>query len=323
MEKIAPDPPKPSPNPRILGLSSQSEGTRLDLFLAAQLGLSRAQARRLLERGAVALDGRRLGLSDKGTALGPQGELSVAPFAAPADQQIPPPGSEETPPGVLAQGSGWLALDKPAGMPVHPLVEGETGTLLGHVFSLHPEIHGVGEGGLRSGVVHRLDVDTSGVMLVATAEPAWARIRAGFQEHRVAKRYLALVEGEVEWPADGLELSLALRVARHRPAQVRVATPEEADRGRARVIEQTLRSVEVFSGASLVEVRPRTGFLHQIRASLAHLGHPVVGDVRYGAEPGRGGAGRHMLHAAEIGFEEIVAEATPPPDFHEVLEALR
>ena len=323
MEEVGQEPGQLAPSARILKLSPASAGVRLDLFLAAQLGLSRGQARRLLERGAVSLDARSLALGDKGMPLPGLGRLSVQAFVAPADQRIPAPEKNEIRPSVVAQGPGWLALDKPAGMPVHPLRQDETGTLLGHVAALCPELHGVGEGGLRSGVVHRLDVETSGVILVATESHQWARIRGAFHAHRVAKRYLALVEGDVDWPAEGLALRLPLRVAQHKPARVRVASPEESARGLSREIEQTVRCVEALPGASLVEIEPRTGFLHQIRASLAHLGHPVVGDVRYGAGAGMAGAQRHMLHAAEVGFEEVAGTAPAPDDFRAVLQRLR
>jgi 23S rRNA-/tRNA-specific pseudouridylate synthase len=139
----------------------------------------------------------------------------------------------------------------------------------------------------------------------------------------VAKRYRAIVEGKVDWPAEGLELRLPLRVARHKPALVRVANPEESARGRSREIQQTMRCIETLPGATLVEIEPKTGFLHQIRASLAHLGHPVLGDERYGATAGRAGATRHMLHAAEVRFEEVTGAAPDPEDFCAVLARLR
>jgi len=322
MEEPESQPRERRPGARLLTLGPGAEGVRLDLFLAAELDLSRSQARRLLERGAVSLDGRPLAPGDKGRPLRAEGELRVEAFVAPADQRIPRPGEAEAPPSVLAEGPGWLALAKPPGMPVHPLEEGEKGTLLGHVAALRPEVHGVGEGGLRSGVVHRLDVETSGVILVATEDAQWDRLRGAFREHRVAKRYRALVEGDVQWPGDRLELELPLRVARHKPAFVRVASSEEAARGRSRMIEQTMQKLETLPGASLVEIEPRTGFLHQIRASLAHLDHPVLGDLRYGGTR-RAGAHRHMLHAAEVAFEEVRAAAEDPDDFGSVLARLR
>jgi len=186
---------------------------------------------------------------------------------------------------VLASGLGWLAVDKPAGMPVHPLRDLETGTVLNALVARRPEVQGVGEAGLRSGVVHRLDVDTSGVLLLADQAPAWERLRSAFREHRVQKRYRAIVWGKLEAEC---HLELGLAVVQHRPARVRVvAERDEANRRDLRGvwrIEQRVRPLEVMDGATLVEVRPRTGFLHQIRATLAHLGHPVVGDATYGGE---------------------------------------
>jgi len=317
----------PAGTGRRIALEPDSAGARLDVFLGAELMLSRAQVVRLLERGAVSLDGRRLSRSAKGTPLPEAGELVVEPFRSRgAERALPEIGGAPT---VLAEGDGWLAIDKPAGMPVHPLREDERGTALGHVIGRHPEIHGVGEGGLRSGVVHRLDVDTSGALLFATTEARWRQLRGAFQQHEVAKRYRAIVAGAFAPPGGVLEMELALVVARHRPSLVRPATSEEVARGRARVIRQTLRVVDTLAGATLVEVRPQTGFLHQIRASLAHIGHPVVGDDRYaeGSESAalaveRCGAERHMLHAAEVSWQDVAAAAPDPDDFARCLDRL-
>jgi 23S rRNA pseudouridine1911/1915/1917 synthase len=233
------------------------------------------------------------------------------PILAAAGAPEPEPG---VPLHVLARGEGWIALDKPAGVPVHPLAPGERGTLLNALVARHPEVTGVGEGGLRSGVVHRLDVDTSGVLLFATAELRWLELRDAFRSHRVAKTYRALVEGRL--PGEG-ELVLHLSVLRHRPAWVGVVAPGA---GRSRRTELRWRSLAVFADATLVEVSPRTGFLHQIRASLAHLGHPVLGDVAYGARSGV--APRHLLHASRVVFEEVVAESPDAADFAGVLASL-
>lgn len=311
---------------RTLSLFPERAGDRLDLFLAAELGLSRNQVRRLLDRGAVTLDGRQLGRGDKGLALPGSGELVVEAFRPPAHQRVL--AEAEGDPGapiVLASGPGWLAVDKPAGMPVHPLDEEERGTVLGHVIARHPELHGVGEGGLRSGVVHRLDVETSGALLVATEESAWRRLRGAFQEHRVAKRYRALVTGAFAPEGDELAIEIGLAVARHRPAKVRVVDEADWAHPGVRVVQQRVVVLERFGAATLVEVAPRTGFLHQIRASMAHLGHPLLGDERYGGAEASEGArpGRHMLHAAHVAFEEIEAEAPDPADFVAQLEALR
>ena len=221
---------------------------------------------------------------------------------------------------VLARGPGWLAVDKPAGVAVHPYRADETGTLLNALAARHPELHGVGEGGLRSGVVHRLDLETSGVVLFATEEASWQRLRAAFRERRVQKVYRALVRGQ---PGSG-SLELALVTARHRPALVRVLGAAEAAGARgARRARQSWRTLESFADAALVEVRPETGFLHQIRAMLAHQGAPVLGDRRYGPADVASGAPRHMLHAASVAFEEIRAESPDAPDFAALLARLR
>jgi 23S rRNA pseudouridine1911/1915/1917 synthase len=310
---------------RKISIIPDRAGERLDLFLAAELDLSRNQVRRLLERGAVALDGRRLGRGDKGLALPDRGELQVEAFRPPAHQRVLPEAREDAAaPDVVARGSGWLAVDKPAGMPVHPLREDERGTVLGHLIARHPELHGVGEGGLRSGVVHRLDVETSGVLLVATEESAWRHLREAFQQHRVAKRYRAIVGGELAAPGDGIEIELGLAVARHRPARVRVVAEEEWSHPGVRVVQQRVVTLERLKGATLVEVQPRTGFLHQVRATLAHLGHPLLGDARYGGAPASGAdSGRHMLHAAHVSFEEVDAAAPDAADFAAQLQLLR
>ena len=171
-----------------------AEPGRLDVCLAAALEVSRAEARRLLAGGGVSLDGRPVSERDKGARLEAGAELAVAAFTPPDRRRPrPEPGAELT---ILAEGPGWLAVDKPAGRPVHPFAENESGTVLNAVLARRPEIFGVGEGGLRSGVVHRLDVDTSGVLLFATEARSWRRLRRAFATAAVHKRYRAIVLGE-------------------------------------------------------------------------------------------------------------------------------
>jgi 23S rRNA pseudouridine1911/1915/1917 synthase len=300
---------------RELEVTPAEAGRRLDVFLAERLSLSRTEVRRLLGRGAVALDGRPLGGSAKGMALAAGARVGVAPFSRPDERRALP--DPDAPLVVLASGPGWLALDKPAGVPVHPLREEERGTVLNAVVARHPELHGVGEGGLRSGVVHRLDVDSSGVLLVALEEGAWKRLRAAFQEHRVEKVYRAIVHGRLD-RAGRAEIPLVL--ARHRPARVRVAPP--GARG-ARPAELDWRPLERLAGATLVEVRPRTGFLHQIRVVLSHLGHPILGDRVYAGAEAAARAPRQMLHASALAFEEIRAASPDPADLLAICERLR
>ncbi|MDJ0853357.1 MAG: RluA family pseudouridine synthase [Myxococcota bacterium] len=311
--------------PREFQVSEQDAGRRLDLFLAEKLALSRAQARRLLARGAVRLDGRGLAEAAKGRPVAAGAVVRVAPFEPPGAERVVP--EPDAPLAVIARGAGWLAVDKPAGAPVHPLAADERGTVLGAVLGRHPEAQGVGEGGLRSGVVHRLDVDTSGVLLVATEEAAWQRLRAAFREHRVEKVYRALVAGHLQ-EEGGLRTRLAL--ARHRPARVRVLPDDERQRARSgREVAMSWRPLEHLDGATLVEVRPVTGFLHQIRVVLAHLGFPLLGDRTYAPPAVAAAAPRHLLHASRLRLEaglrldEVEAASPDPPDFAAAVAARR
>jgi 23S rRNA pseudouridine1911/1915/1917 synthase len=305
-------------SPHSLPIRERDRGQRLDRFLAEQLRLSRSQVRRLLARGAVRVAGRDVAENAKGWNLEPGSVVEVAPFARRENERaIEMP---DRPLSVLSEGPGWLAVDKPAGTPVHPLHAEETDTVLNMLITRFPEIHGVGEGGLRSGVVHRLDVDTSGVLLFATREDVWQRLRSAFREHQVEKLYRAIVIGAVE--GEG-RLELALVTARHRPARVRVVSDAERDRARgARIGEMSWRSLRVYEGATLLEVRPKTGFLHQIRVSLAHLGFPVLGDRTYGPPRDPIPVSRQMLHAARADCDEIIATSSDPPDFLAALEQL-
>jgi 23S rRNA pseudouridine1911/1915/1917 synthase len=298
-----------------LPIREEDRGQRLDRFLAEHLRLSRSQVRRLLARGAVRVGGRSVNEDSKGLCLQPGPVVEVTPFARPENQRALP--TPDQPLGVLARGSGWLAVDKPARTPVHPLREDEADTVLNAVIGRFPEIHGVGEGGLRSGVVHRLDVDTSGVLLFATEEEAWQRLRGAFREHLVEKSYRALVIGALEGEGS---LEVGLVTARHRPARVRVVAEAEVERARGvHIGVLRWRSLEVFGDVTLVEVTPKTGFLHQIRVSLAHLGFPVLGDRSYGPACDPIPVARQMLHAARVNWGEVEANSPDPDDFRAAL----
>ncbi len=302
---------------RSFEVSAGEAGARLDVVLAARLGVGRAAVRALLARGAVRLGGQPLGYRDKARAVAAGARVEVGGFAAPDERRARP--EPEAPLVVLASGPGWVAVDKPAGRPVHPLREDEGGTVLNALAARHPELHGVGEGGLRSGVVHRLDVDTSGVLLLATGEAAWERLRAAFREHRVEKRYRALVVGRLAGEG-AVEVDLA--VTRHRPARVAVVGEGEGPvPPGARRAGLRWRALASGAGVTLLEVWPRTGFLHQIRATLASLGHPVCGDRSYGSPDDPSAAARQLLHAAGLRFEEVRAESPDPADLAGALAA--
>ncbi len=296
-----------------LAVDAKALGMRLDRFLAARLAISRARVRHLLETGRVSRSGRAVAAAEKSHSVRLAEQYTIeGPLAARDERPLPSPELSIEP---VAEGEGWLVVDKPPGRAVHPLRPDETGTVLNALVARRPELIGVGEGGLRSGVVHRLDVDTTGALVFASQEPVWQRLRGAFADHRVEKRYLAWVLGRLE-RAGRLDVSLA--ITRHSPARVEVV----AEGGRA--CRQRLTPLRVLDSATLVEVDLETGFLHQIRASLAHLGHPLLGDVAYGGPRRLGSAElpRPLLHAARLAVDEIEVEIEPPPDFAAVEAAL-
>lgn len=295
--------------PRTIDISPESHGQRLDVLLCEELSLSRAQIEWLLESRKVRLDGRIV--TKKGVKLEAGQSIEVEAFVRPEQWSIVP--DPEAPLTVLAQGPGWVVVDKPAGVPVHPLGPDERHTLLNAVAARYPQVQGVGEGGLRSGVVHRLDVETSGCVAVALEEATWSRLRRAFTEHRTEKLYRAIVGGRLR--GEGRE-KVTLQVTQHKPARVRVV---ESAPGLWRC-DLAWRAVESFRDATLLEVKLGTGFLHQIRATLSHMGHPIVGDVLYGA-PAR--TFRVMLHAASLAVEDVRAASADPADFAAMLEHLR
>lgn len=303
---------------RELPVTAPAAGLRLDRFLAAELEVSREQARRLLEAGRVQLNGRPVGAAQKGEALAAGEVVTVRGFHPPGEARAV--ARPDLPLRVLAAGTGWIAVDKPAGLPVHPLREDERDTVLNAVIARYPTIHGIGEGGLRSGVAHRLDVETSGVLLFATDQAVWERLRALFARHKMAKTYRAIVLGALTRAGS---LDLVLRVAQSaRPARVEVVG--EGPAAGTRACGLSWRPLTPLRGATLVEARPVTGFLHQVRVTFAHLGHPLAGDRVYGpgADADPTGATRHMLHAARLAWDDVVVESPDPEDFAALLARL-
>ncbi len=291
-------------------VSGKLVGLRLDLALVDLAGLSRSQAKRALEEGRVTLAGWVMKPKDKGRLLEEGDKLELRGFTADAD--LKPVASELPGLKVLSEGPGWIGVHKPEGAGVHPLTDGEVGTALNHVVMLKPQIVGIGEGGLRSGVVHRLDVETSGVLLFAYEQETWERLRDAFKNRQTQKLYRALVHGKVP-DVGNMRLELDLTVAAHKPARVKVVSEEKRANYKPSDVRRCAMVYSVVGhkgDKTLVEVDLETGFLHQIRVMMAHLGHPVVNDPVYG--PGEE-EGRLMLHAQELIVPEmavhVVSEA--------------
>lgn len=276
---------------RTIVVSRGDAGLRLDVLLARELDVSRGYVRRLLARGLARIEGGR---AAKGTVLRPGDRIEIGPFRHPAEGVRAAEGLEVQ---ILAEGSGYIAIDKPAGLPTHPLDFEETHTALNAVAAIRPEILDVGPGGLQAGVIHRLDTYTSGVLAFATEAEAWQQARAAFDARSVEKRYVARVHGRL---AASVETSLALEQRGDHVVAVDSG-------GRAAVCR--IEPLEPGSESSLVEIRPTTGMRHQIRVTLAHLGHPICGDRLYGSPLD---LGRHLLHATYLSIGRFRARSEPP-----------
>jgi len=244
-----------------------------------------------IAEGRVRVDGRR---AAKGAPV--RAGSRVAVELPPADAPAPQP---DLPLRIVFSDEQMIVADKPAGMPTHPLKPGETGTAANALVARFPELSGVGPAPREGGVVHRLDTDTSGLLLAARTPAAHATLRAQFAARTVEKGYLALVAGEIHAPG---EVSLPLAHDPADPRRMRAASdPEWAALHDARPAVTRYRPLEQRGGFTLLEVEIPTGVMHQIRAHLAFIGHPLAGDALYRG-PGLPGLSRHFLHAFRLGL---------------------
>jgi 23S rRNA pseudouridine1911/1915/1917 synthase len=295
-------------------------GVRLDKVLADRVaGLSRSAAQRLIQRGRVAVNGEPARASYK---VKP-GDLVVAALPAEETGDL---AAETIPLEVVYEDEALLAVNKQAGMVVHPAPGHSSGTLVNAILAHCPQLARSGDD--RPGIVHRLDRDTSGLILVAKTEKARRALQRQFKERLVDKVYLALLDGHLQ-PAWGRIEAPIGRDPQHRQRMAVLAGGREAIT-EYHVLEQFARQVGPAAGDySLVEAEPRTGRTHQIRVHFASIGHPVVGDAVYGRRRTRLAVPRQFLHARRLGFKHPTTgrrmdlETPPPADLTSVLELLR
>jgi 23S rRNA pseudouridine1911/1915/1917 synthase len=297
-------------------LAPAGETARLDKFLAAALPQhSRARLQALIKSGQVQINGKIV-LKSKHVLAGGEHILVQVPTAQSTDLI-----AEDIPLDIIYENNEVIIVNKPFGLVVHPAAGHWHGTLIHAALAHAPQIEGVG-GELRPGLVHRLDKDTSGLILLAKNERAQRFLQAQFQSRQVRKTYAALVDGHPPTSSGRIEAPIGRDPReRKRMAVVPIA------KGRAAISEYRL--VERFPNHALLEVNPLTGRTHQIRVHLSFIGCPVAGDCVYGKRRPSLQLERHFLHAARLtlrlpGEEDPrTFEAALPSDLQDVLKWLR
>ena len=295
--------------PTRLEVNAGEHQLRLDQFLRRHLPrLSRGEAHRLLDRGMVRVDGRP---AAKGLRLR-QGQQVQVDAAAQDARPRPQP---ELPLVLLATTSEVVAMNKPAGLPCHPLAPGETGTVVNALVARHPECADASPVAREGGLAHRLDHGTSGVLLAARTRVAHQRLRAQFSGGEVSKEYLALVDGEVT--AEG-QVAGDLRSRPGDPTRMELC----ADTALLSDVITTYRPQARLGRYTLVSVNCSTGQRHQVRVHLAHAGMPVAGDPLYGGSPLPAAQGA-LLHASRVVLPDGTCfEAPLPPERQQIVDSL-
>jgi 23S rRNA pseudouridine1911/1915/1917 synthase len=289
------------------------EGGRLDRLVAARLAdLSRTAVQRLIDDGFITLNGSNCKASDKVE----QGDVIVV--------RVPPPVptdllAEDIPLTIVYEDDDVIVIDKPAGLVVHPAAGHDSGTLVNALLGHIPDLEGIG-GEVRPGIVHRLDKDTSGLIIAAKNDRALQFLQEQFKARTIKKMYLALVEGIVE-PREGI---IDAPIGRSKTDRKKMAVTREGRSARTRYrVRQIYRQPDL----SLVEAYPETGRTHQIRVHLAWFKHPLVGDEVYGRQRSIVPIERHCLHAAALTLtlpngETRTFNSKLPDDLQQVLDRL-
>lgn len=295
-----------------ISATADRPGERLDHFLARRFPwLSRSDVAELLQQQHVRCNGRP---AAKGLHLAVGDCVEGREIPEASDLRLRP--NPELPLRVLWADDALLALDKPAGMPTHPLRPAETDTLANALLARHPELAAIGESPLFPALLHRLDTATSGLILAARTPAAYAHLRRQFQDLRIEKHYLAWVHGPVDAPGRN---DAPLTHQTRTPCKMRPLRPDERLPERNQFpATSTWIPVRREKDDTLLDVTIRSGVTHQIRCHLAAAGHPILGDRTYGSPLP---LSRHLLHAFSLHLHHpvtglpLTVEAPPPADF--------
>lgn len=290
---------------------------RLDHYLVRTgFAPSRRVAQELVERGLVRINGRR---SKKSEVVGAEDRVEVA--ATNRRAVIEP--NAELPLEVLHEDAAVIVVNKPGGMPCHPLHAEERDTVMNAVVARFPDVATVGEKPLEGGLLHRLDNGTSGALLIARNRGTFDKLREAIRAGRIARRYEALVAGSLEHKTE-IDAPIAHHAKNARKMIVgdpSSANPKRAGRAASTLVEP-IRRVGEFT---LLSIAPKTGSRHQIRVHLASIGHPIVGDTLYGGPASDALAhGRFWLHLCEVAFDSpavghVKVTASVPEDLKKVI----
>ncbi len=301
-------------------IKTRENGKRLDKFLSEKLAsISRTRIKTLIQQGYISIDGKRCILPRKKVKNGQHVHVIIPP---PEPLDIEP---EEIPLTASYEDEYILVINKPPGLVVHPGAGNINGTLVHGLLNICQDLSGIG-GKLRPGIVHRLDKDTSGLMVIAKRDEVHLALSNMFKERRLSKTYLALVRGHIQ-DREGI---IDLPIGRHPVKRTKMAV--NFRNGKDAVTR--FRVKEKLNGSDLLEIRLLTGRTHQIRVHLSHLGHPILGDQTYGGPKTLYVNGetihikRQMLHAFRLSFRHPVLRkridltAPMPEDMREIHEKL-
>ena len=289
-------------------------GERVDRAVALLTGLPRSEVASLVSSGAVRIGGVSVRTRSRRVAEGDVLEVDV-PAAVAVESAAGDPSVDVA---VVHADADVIVVDKPAGLVVHPGSGNPAGTLVNGLLARYPDVAGVGVDPSRPGIVHRLDKGTSGLLVVARSRRAYESLVAQLSARSVARVYLALVAGAVESPAGMIDAPIGR--GETDPTRMTVSARGREARTRYEVVERFTSPIP----CTLVECRLETGRTHQIRVHLAAIGHPVVGDARYGGVRAGLRVPRPFLHAHQLAFDhpatgERVSWSSPlPPDLDEV-----
>ena len=307
---------------KIIELTLENEGDRLDKALAnAMPDVSRMQWQRLIKGKQVLVDGK----AQKSSYRIGGGEKVVATIPEAVESELLP---EDIPLDIRYEDSDILIVNKPAGMVVHPGTGHESGTLVNALLGYCSDLAGIGDT-KRPGIVHRLDKDTSGLLVVAKNDAAMQYLQAQFKERTVGKKYIALIHGEMQ-PSSALVDAPIGRDPRFRKRMAVIAVGSPRSRSaKSRPAQTHYKTLQTFAEYSLLECTLHTGRTHQIRVHLSYVGHPIVGDHVYGRRQQPLLSFRHFLHAAILELKRpsdqttIITRAELPVELTKTLKKIQ